>query len=207
MPRRGVLSASRSPPAGAPGTGMAARRQAGNPLPPRARQSAQRRRMLRPDAAIPPMPPQMPKTISSVPDRSGHFISFPLLTVRQYVMGVRKGTLRMQSGFGSAQVRRPAKKPQSGSFQRQYPGSPPVFRRAPLGAMRQFGRSTELSFKKMRKYPAKKIEISFFLLYNHWVNEWRVCVNPVAGTARVFFLVPGELPPEKFISQSCGRNA
>ena len=163
--------------------------------------------MLRPDAAIPPMPPQMPKTISSVPDRSGHFISFPLLTVRQYVMGVRKGTLRMQSGFGSAQVRRPAKKPQSGSFQRQYPGSPPVFRRAPLGAMRQFGRSTELSFKKMRKYPAKKIEISFFLLYNHWVNEWRVCVNPVAGTARVFFLVPGELPPEKFISQSCGRNA
>ena len=167
MPRRGVLSASRSPPAGAPGTGMAARRQAGNPLPPRARQSAQRRRILRPDAAIPPMPPQLPKTISSVPDRSGHFISFPLLTVRQYVMGVRKGTLRMQSGFGSAQVRRPAKKPQSGSFQRQYPGSPPVFRRAPLGAMRQFGRSTELSFKKMRKYPAKKIEISFFLLYNH----------------------------------------
>ena len=167
MPRRGVLSASRSPPAGAPGTGMAARRQAGNPLPPRARQSARRRWMLRPDAAIPPMPPQMPKTISSVPDRSGHFISFPLLTVRQYVMGVRKGTLRMQSGFGSAQVYRPAKKPQSGSFQRQYPGSPPVFRRAPLGAMRQFGRSTELSFKKMRKYPAKKIEISFFLLYNH----------------------------------------
>ena len=115
-------------------------------------------------------------------------------------MGVRKGTLRMQSGFGSAQVRRPAKKPQSGSFQRQYPGSPPVFRRAPLGAMRQFGRSTELSFKKMRKYPAKKIEISFFLLYNHWVNEWRVCVNPVAGTARVFFLVPGELPPLKSLS-------
>ena len=113
MPRRGVLSASRSPPAGAPGTGMAARRQAGNPLPPRARQSAQRRRMLRPDAAIPPMPPQLPKTISSVPDRSGLFISFPLLTVRQYVMGVRRRTPRMQSGFGSAQVRRPAKKPQS----------------------------------------------------------------------------------------------
>ena len=163
MPRRGVLSASRSPPAGAPGTGMAARRQAGNPLPPRARQSARRRWMLLPDAAIPPMPPQMPKTISSVPDRSGHFISFPLLTVRQYVMGVRKGAPRMQSGFGSAQVRRPAKKPQSGSFHRQYPGSPPVFPAGPFwGQCVSLGGARSCPSKKCGNIPPKKLKFLFF---------------------------------------------